>query len=224
MSVAAVIFDFDGVIANTESLHLVATQRALEPGGVALPSTEYEDRYLGYNDRDLFATLARDRSLNWTGADIDELIAAKGAAFEALAAGSGPVVYPAAARCIVRLSALGIPLAIASGAFAREINAILAATGLRLHFRAIVGASDYVSGKPSPDPFLEAARRLSIPATSTVAIEDSQWGLDSASAAGCATIAVTHTYPRSALTAHIVVDSLDEVDAALLNSAVSSRS
>ena len=223
MSVSAVIFDFDGVIANTEPLHLVATQRALEPRRVALPSTEYEDRYLGYNDRDLFETLARDRSLNWTGADIDELIAAKGVAFEALVDG-GPVVYPAAARCIVRLSEVGIPLAIASGAFAKEIHAILAGAGLRLHFRAIVGASDYVNGKPSPDPFLEAARRLGIPAASAVAIEDSQWGLDAARAAGCATIAVTHTYPRSALTADIVIDSLDKVDAALLGAALSFRS
>jgi beta-phosphoglucomutase len=222
MSAVAVIFDFDGVIANTEPLHFVATQRALDRLGVALPAKEYEARYLGYNDHDLFETLARDRSLFWTNADIDALIDAKGEIFRSLIAGE-TVVYPTAAACIARLAAAGLPLAIASGAFSHEIDAILSAADLRRYFLAIVGADDCVRGKPSPDPFLEACRRLGVPAAGAVAIEDSQWGLDAARAAGCATIAVTHTYSRSVLAADIVVDSLDEVTVALLDAAVSSR-
>jgi len=217
MTKIAVIFDFDGVIANTEPAHLAATQHVLSHQRVTLTSTEYEDRYLGYNDRDLFSTLSRDRALGWRASDIDKLITDKGRAFERAVAG-GSTVYPSAARCIERLSAAAIPLAIASGAFAEEIESILSAAGLRRHFRAIVGAGDYVNGKPSPDPFVEAARRLAIDPRATVAIEDSQWGLDSAQAAGCATIAVTNSYRRDVLTAHLIVDSLDEVDIAALTS------
>lgn len=215
MTVQAVLFDFDGVIANTEPLHLVATQRALALRRVALPTHEYERRYLGYNDRDLFATLARDRSLSWSPGDIDALIHEKGREFDALIKGES-VVYPSAAQCIRRLTAMDLPLAIASGAFAHEIEAILDTADLRSHFGAIVGAADYVSGKPAPDPFLEAARRLDVPAGAALAIEDSQWGLDSARKAGCVTVAVTNTYPRHLLSADFIVDSLDEVDDAFL--------
>ncbi|TAK14840.1 MAG: HAD family phosphatase [Acidobacteria bacterium] len=222
MSRRAVLFDFDGVIANTEPLHLVATQRALATRRVVLSTHEYERRYLGYNDRDLFATLAGDRSLSWTASEIDTLIADKGREFEALSRGES-VVYPSAARCIRRLAAMDVPLAIASGAFAHEIEAILDAADLTSHFGAIVGAADYISGKPAPDPFVEAARRLGLSAGGAVAIEDSQWGLDSARTAGCVTVAVTNTYPRHLLSADFIVDSLDEIDEAFLNTAVSSR-
>lgn len=211
MKARAVIFDFDGVIADTEPLHLVATQQVLEPRRVGLAAAEYADRYLGYNDRDLFAALSRDRGLGWTTAEIEWLIGEKTRAFDAAVAGR-LVVYPSAARCIARLSESGLPLAIASGAFADEIEAILIGASLRAPFRSIVGAGDYVNGKPAPDPFLEAARRLNIPPRDCVAIEDSPWGLASARAAGCKTIAVTQTYPREGLKADVVVENLDEIE------------
>jgi beta-phosphoglucomutase len=222
MSAIAVIFDFDGVIADTEPLHLAATQRALLPRGIVLTPAEYAERYLGYTDQGLFEALRIDRSLGWTTADVETLVAIKTAAFDDLIAGTA-VVYPSAASCITRLAASGVPLAIASGAFAREIVAILDAADLRRHFLAIVGAGDYANGKPSPDPFLEAARRLGIAASDAVAIEDSHWGIESARSAGCATVAVTHTYSRSLLAADLVIDSLDEVDAGLLSAALTAR-
>jgi HAD superfamily hydrolase (TIGR01509 family) len=222
MSVLAVIFDFDGVIADTEPLHLAATQRALARRGVALSPSEYAERYLGYTDQGLFESLGHDRSLGWTSADVETLVAVKTAAFDELIEGTS-VVYPAAANCIARLAESGLPLAIASGAFAAEIEAILGAANLRRYFRAIVGAGDYANGKPAPDPFLEAARRIGVPASDAVAIEDSHWGIESARTAGCATIAVTHTYSRSLLAADLVVDSLDEVDVETLTAAKAAR-
>jgi HAD superfamily hydrolase (TIGR01509 family) len=222
MSALAVIFDFDGVIADTEPLHLAATQRALAGRGAMLSPAEYAERYLGYTDHGLFEALGNDRSLGWTSADVAALVADKSVMFNALLAGTS-VVYPSAENCIVRLAALGFPLAIASGAFGHEIVAILEAANLRRHFRAIVGAGDYANGKPAPDPFLEAARRIGLPASEAVAIEDSHWGIESARAAGCATVAVTHTYTRSVLAADIVVDSLDEIDGKLLMAAKAAR-
>ena len=222
MSPPFVIFDFDGVIADTERLHLEALQDVLRPLGVTLTVEEYAERYLGFSDRDLLVALSDDRSLAWPVSEIESLIADKGVRFNALVAG-GSVVFPSAARCIERMTKTGATLAIASGAFRHEIETILDSVGLRHLFTAIAGAEDYAEGKPSPAPFLEAARRACRPAHEAVAIEDTPWGLTSARAAGCATIAVTHTYPRASLSADVVIDSLDEVDAALLSTALSRR-
>lgn len=217
MTTPFVIFDFDGVIADTERLHLAALQKALKPRGVTLSVDEYESGYLGSTDHDLLIALARDRSLTWEMADIESIVKAKGVVFDAML-DRGSVVFPSAIRCIHRLAGLGATLAIASGAFRHEIERILDSAELRRTFPVIVGAGEYSAGKPSPEPFLEAARRLGLPACTAVVIEDTPWGLAAAHAAGCATIAVTHTYSRSRLTADIVIDSLDEVDAVLLRS------
>ena len=223
MTAPFVIFDFDGVIADTERLHLAALQDVLLPRGVTLDVEEYEAGYLGSTDHDLLIALAKDRSLTWSSIEIEAIVKDKGIVFEELRT-RGSVIFPSAIRCIDRLVDLGATMAIASGAFRYEIEAILDTADLRRHFPVIVGSGEYSEGKPSPAPFLEAARRIGLAASAAVAIEDTSWGLTSARAAGCATIAITHTYPRAALTADIVIDSLDEVDAALLTSALSARS
>jgi beta-phosphoglucomutase-like phosphatase (HAD superfamily) len=222
MNTPFVIFDFDGVIADTERLHLAALQDVLRPLGVVLDDEEYAARYLGCTDNDLLVALSRDRSLVWSRSEIASLIADKGVRFSALVSG-GSVVFPSAIRCVKRLAAAGAALAIASGAFRHEIETILDSAGLRHIFPAIAGAEDYAEGKPSPAPFLEAARKTGRSASDAVAIEDTPWGLTAARAAGCATIAVTHTYPRSRLTADVVIGSLDELDVALVNAALSLR-
>lgn len=219
MTAPFVIFDFDGVIADTERLHLEALQHVLSPRGVELRLEEYESGYLGSTDHDLLIALANDRSLNWSPLEIESIVKDKGLVFDDLLK-RGSVVFPSAILLIRRLTDLGATLAIASGAFRYEIEAILDTADLRRAFPVIVGSGDYSAGKPSPAPFVEAARRVGVSATTAVAIEDTSWGLTSARAAGCATIAVTHTYPRSALVADIVIDSLDEVDAALLSRAL----
>jgi HAD superfamily hydrolase (TIGR01509 family) len=216
MNSRTVIFDFDGVIADTEQAHLAALREALAALHVTIPDDEYMTTYLGYTDQGLLELLARHRGYDWSDARIQSIIRTKVGIYERLTA-EQDLVYPAAARCIARLADAGVTLAIASGAFPDEIDRILTRAGLRPHFRAIVGAGDYAEGKPAPHPYIEAARRIDVAASEAVAIEDSMWGLDAARAAGCATIAVTNTYPRHALTAGLIVDSLDEVTPATLD-------
>lgn len=223
MSAPFVIFDFDGVIADTERLHLGALQSVLAPRGVELSLEEYESGYLGSTDHDLLIALSQDRSLAWSPAEIESIVQDKGVVFDGLLR-RGLVVFPSAIRLIGRLVESGATLAIASGAFRYEIEAILDSVNLRSAFPVIVGSGEYSAGKPHPAPFLEAARRVGRPASGAVVIEDTSWGLTAARAAGCATIAVTHTYPRSALSANIIVDSLDEVDDALLRRALERES
>jgi HAD superfamily hydrolase (TIGR01509 family) len=209
LTIEAVVFDFDGVLANTESLHLLATQDAIAARGWTLAERAYFDRYLGYGDRDLVIELAKDRGEALDETSIATLVRAKGAHYvRRLAAANA--MYPSAAACIQRLGAR-YALAIASGSLQSEIVAILDAAGLRSAFPVIIGADDCASGKPHPEPYAKAAAHLGVSPNAAVAIEDSRWGLESARAAGLRTIGVTTTYPASALAADLIVSSLDEL-------------
>lgn len=208
-----VIFDFDGVIADTEKLHFEASRQVLAEHGVVFDQARYYAKYLGYSDRDMAEAVARDQCLFAPGADLSEFVSEfirkKGLIFDQLLS-TGAVLFPGAEACFVRLGA-AFPLAIASGAYREEIEHILDGAALRHHFIAIVGAGDARRSKPHPDPYAEAARRLGAHPVDCVAIEDSMWGLDSARAAGMKTIAVTNSYDAMYLTADLIVDRLDQI-------------
>jgi beta-phosphoglucomutase len=210
----AVCFDFDGVIANSEPLHLRAYQAVLEHDGIELSEDDYYKRYLGFDDVGLFQALARDRGIAVDSDRIDSWVESKSAMVERMLA-SHLVLFPGAAAC-VRMCAATVPLAIASGALEPEITIVLEQAGLRDCFQAIASASDGVRGKPAPDLYLLAIAKLrsigvAEPA-SCVAIEDSHWGLEAARTAGLRSVAVTHTYPASELrAADLVVGQLSDI-------------
>ena len=216
MSVKAVVFDFDGVLADSEPLHLEAYQALLEPHGIHLDQRTYCERYLGYDDEGALRRIAADNGLMLGDEEIELLIVEKGRVFEALV-GSRDVLYPGAAECVRRLASTW-PVGIASGALRADIDLMLRGAGLDDRFAFIVAAGDTDRTKPAPDPYLRAAELHGVPAPACVAIEDSHWGLESARAAGMRTIAVTHTYPRDTLVrdADRVVDSLAELTVAFV--------
>ena len=210
----AVFFDFDGVIADSEPLHLRAYQAVLEQDGIALTRHDYYDRYLGYDDAGLFEALAEDRGLTIHAATIDKWITAKTAMIQTLLSDPS-VLFSGAADC-VRMCAARVPLAIASGALEPEIKVVLEHAGLRDCFRAIASASDGVRGKPAPDLYLLAIAKLRevarVDPRACVAIEDSHWGLEAARTAGLRTVAITHTYPAAELSsADLVVEKLGDL-------------
>lgn len=215
MSLRGVVFDFDGVIANSEPLHFEGFREVLAEDGVLLSRSEYYDRYLGYDDAGAFAAIASDRGLSWTAAGIASLVNRKAVRLEELEAAQS-VLFPGAADAIERLAAHG-PLAIASGALRAEIVRILEKEHLDHHFALIVGAEDAEASKPSPAPYLRAVERLAATRTNWpdpsayVAIEDSHWGLESARNAGLRTVAVTNTYPAEALRADWTVSNLNDL-------------
>lgn len=221
----AVILDFDGVVANSERLHLLAFQQALTGQGspLTLGDEAYYQRYLGFDDLGVFRALAKDAGAPLTEDTMRALVAEKERRYEALAA-AGELLFPGV-REFIRHTAAHVPLAIASGALTREIEDVLAHAGLRECFLAVVGADQTPKSKPDPDPYLEALARLqaatgrTLSPRHTVAIEDSHWGLESARAAGLRTVAVTNTYPAAALTGHaeLVVAGLGTLDLATLD-------
>jgi beta-phosphoglucomutase len=214
----AVVFDFDGVLANSEPLHFRAFRDVLAAEGVTLTESEYYERYLGFNDERAFHEIAAARGCRWDAAMVAGLTARK-AAITAELERSASILFPGAREAIVRLAAR-CPLAIASGALRTEIQRTLDRDGLAHHFSVIVSADDGGASKPAPDPYQRAVERLSFASTvgvsltakDCVAVEDSPWGLDSAKAAGLRAVAITHTYPASALTqADLLLDRLDEL-------------
>jgi beta-phosphoglucomutase len=215
----AIIFDFDGVIADSEPLHLRAYQQVLEQEGIELTREDYYASYLGFDDSGLFRALAKDRGIAITDDKVDGWIDVKSQIIEELLTNDA-ILFPGAVACIQTL-ARRVPLAIASGALGPEIELVLDHTGLTDCFKVISSASDGVRGKPAPDLYLLALAKLrdiiEVDASGCVAIEDSHWGLEAAKLAGVRTVAITHTYPAAKLGgADLVVDRLSEITLAKL--------
>jgi beta-phosphoglucomutase len=215
--IRAVIFDFDGVIANSEPLHFAAFRDVLADEGVILTEVEYYGQYLGYDDLGVFRAVNRDRSMSWNASQVTVLVDRKAVRLERLEQ-ERSILFPGAEQAIRRLAS-ALPLAIASGALRAEILGVLDRAGLSQYFGAVVAAEDTLAGKPAPDPYLRAVSLLgtalgqSLAPCDCVAVEDSRWGLESARAAGLRTIAVTHTYPAAALGgADLVITDLDGLD------------
>jgi len=221
--IRAVVFDFDGVIANSEPLHFRAYRDVLGERGIALTEAAYYDRYLGYDDVGAFHAIAKDAGQTFSERDIADLVASKALRLEELEK-SGSVLFPGAREAITRLAATW-PVAIASGALKAEILRVLDHEGLRSLIPIVVSAEDTPASKPDPAPYLRAVALLAagVPALSAdecVAIEDSRWGLVSARTAGLRTIGITQTYPASEIVADadIVIDHLDELTIARISS------
>jgi beta-phosphoglucomutase len=217
MPLRAIIFDFDGVLANTEPLHLRAYQEILAPEGLTLTEHEYYARYLGFDDAGAFTAMGADAGRQWTSTDIERLIITKARRFEQLQQNVS-VLFPGAADA-VRRAAAEVPIAIASGALGAEVRRVLEREHLLNYFTAIVAAEDTVLSKPSPEPYLHALTQLTsslsvqIAPHECVALEDSPWGLQSARAAQLRTVAVAQTYDESALnSADLVISTIGSLD------------
>lgn len=214
----AVIFDFDGVIVDTEPIHWQAFREVLGPLGIPFPWEEYADRYMGFDDRDAFREAFRVHGRTLSGEALAEVIAAKSRAFrEILREGVRP--FPGALPLIEAIHSRGIPLAISSGALRSDIDPILAALGIADRFVRIVSADEVERSKPDPESYRLAwsslRRRFPGAMTSpenTVAIEDTPAGVRSAKGAGLSVLAVAGSFRREELSeADAVVDSLEAV-------------
>ena len=220
MPLRGIVFDFDGVIADTEPSHLAAFQDVLAGAGLTLNADEYYERYLGYDDAGALRAIGRDQGRPLDDRVVRRLVAAKAGRFEARIR-DGDMLFPGAAACIERLAAVA-PLGIASGALHAEIEAILTAANVGDWFEVIVAADDVPRSKPAPDTYQRAVELLGAAGTGAapsncVAIEDSAWGIAAAHAAGLPCVALTHSYPAAALaTADAVLGGLDELQPALL--------
>ncbi len=214
---AGVIFDFDGVIVDTEPLHYRAFQEILEPLGLGYGWDRYVADYLGFDDRDAFREAFGSRGLILGDAELGELVHRKGEAFLEIIAG-GVKPYPGTLELISEISGR-LPLAICSGALRSDILPILEQFGLGSVFDVIVTADDVAASKPDPACYRMTLERLAvsfpgrgIAAESCIVIEDTPGGIAAARGAGIAVVGVTNSYPPERLTGTIrIVASLAEL-------------
>jgi beta-phosphoglucomutase len=225
----AIVFDFDGVIADSEPLHLRAFQQALADEGIELAPAEYYGRYLGYDDVGLVEALARDRGIAMNDRHRSALVARKGVKLQEMLQADS-VLFPGATE-FIRNAAAAVPIAIASGALRHEIDEIIEAAGVADLFSAIVASGDTPHSKPSPAPYMLAFERLcaavgnDLDPQRCVAVEDSRWGLESARGAGLRCVGVTNSYPASELGgAELVVDGLNTLTLPMLERLVAGTS
>jgi beta-phosphoglucomutase len=219
--IRAVVFDFDGVLANSEPLHFRAFRDVLSVHGFTLSERDYYDRYLGFDDVGAFEAIGVDAGRPLDANAIAGLVDEKAARLEALE-GSGSVLFPGAREVVQRMASRGL-IAIASGALRQEILRVLDHESLRPFFPVIIAAEDASASKPDPAPYARAVESLgihagvSVAATECAALEDSKWGLQSAAAAGLRTIGITHTYSGDELdAADLVISHLDQLTEQLL--------
>lgn len=176
----ALIFDFDGVIADTNPLHVKTWAMLGEKAGFPLENPDYIGK-CGLRTGDVIRKLlqwpVREEEIDSFGIQKEEL-------FREIVGRDGIPAIPGVLDFIARAKALHIPVAIGSSAPPENIVACNAALGLTGVFDAIVSGEDVARGKPAPDIFLRAAAGLGMPPEACLVFEDSPAGVAAAHAAG----------------------------------------
>jgi len=214
----AVIFDFDGVIADSEPLHFAAFNMALESCGVNISREKYYADYLGYSDKDCVSVINKEYSLGLAPAEQQRLIDRKGVYFDDLAIKKSSII-DGAEQFIAMLKQNNIRMAICSGALLDEIELMLKSSSFADVFESIVAADHVENGKPDPEGYLLALSNLNavsddkIAPSECIVVEDSHWGLEAAGKAKMNRVAVTNTYSADQLdsSAEIIVNSLADI-------------
>lgn len=196
-TIRAVIFDFDGVVADSESLHLRAFQETVKPLGLALSPEDYYSRYLAFDDRTFFGEFLRDNGRPAGDDSVAELVERKAVFFEE-SAGEGVGIFPGVEEFLALVSGKYLT-AIGSGAFRSEIEVILEQKGLSDFFGFVVGAEDTRHSKPSPEVYLRCLDRFksgfdaTLRASRCVVFEDSPHGVLAAKRAGMKCVGITNS-------------------------------
>lgn len=208
----AIIFDFDGVVVDSEPLHYQAFTMVGKSFGFEFGWDEYMAQFIGFDDRDAFKHMlvqvikaGGSPEIEDVEATIATLCDQKRVAFETLAA-AGTAAVPGTVELIDEAYDAGLPIAIASGATRADIEQMLGLLKRRDCFEVIVAADDVAVSKPDPATYAQAFDQLSalhpdagLSPETTLAIEDTRAGLASALGAGLQTLALMTTSDESAL-------------------------
>lgn len=178
-TIKAVIFDLDGVIAETEHVHIQAEKETMLKHGIKISEDELH-QYTGTTAKQMFTDLIRRYQLKTT---FDEIFNQKEEImFKLLERGVEPT--KGVIKLLNKLKKAGIRLGIASSSHTRLIDYVLTELGITGMFDSIVGAEDITNSKPDPEIFLKCAKRLNMEAKECLVVEDSTLGVKGAKKAG----------------------------------------
>lgn len=205
----AVIWDMDGIIIDSAPYHLKAWQEVFSKRGLNFTDDDFHSSFGMRNDTIIGDFLGE-------GAP-DEEIAAIGREKEAsfrLKIRQNPRPLPGVVALMAALAERDLKMAIASSAPRENIELVIDTLGIARHFLVIISEKDVTRGKPEPDGYLLAAKRLGVKPENCLVIEDAIVGVTAARRAGMHCLAVTNSHPRDSLSdADLVVDSLEEISA-----------
>jgi HAD superfamily hydrolase (TIGR01509 family) len=198
----AVIFDMDGLMLDTEPLAARAWSEAAAALGVEFDNA-LALSMVGRNFADCQAIVRQHYGDDYP---VDALLSSWHAAYDAIVSRDGLALKPGVHELIDWLDVVAIPRAVATSTRRSRARSKLEATELLRRFHDLVGGDEVPRGKPAPDIYLEAARRLKVPPGDCIALEDSEPGIRAAYAAGTMPIMVPDLHPPSAdLIAHGVL-------------------
>ncbi len=209
---AAVLWDMDGVLADTSALHFATWEKVLTEQGIPFDRQKFH-RIYGLKNRDLLPYL-----LGETPAleKVEHIADQKEQAFRQALHGNLSLL-PGVLEWLQRFMSHGCKQAIASSAPPENVETLVDELGIRGYFHALVTPGD-LPGKPDPAVFLLAASRLGVPPGRCLVIEDAIPGIQAARSAGMRCIAVTTTNPPEVLSqADIVIESLQQITTAQIN-------
>lgn len=222
---AAILFDFDGVIVDSERLHHETMAEAMAGDGPGTPWEFYREHLMGLDDRGAFAVLLRRAGIEPTPEAVRARVARKAVLFAKHAADGRVPALPGAVD-LVRACAAAGPVGLCSGALRSDIDPVLAALGIDKCFAEKVTADDVSASKPDPASYRLCVARLAakfpkrgIAPAACVAIEDTADGIASARGAGIPVVAVTTNLSAGVLRAAgaaAVVDTLKKLTPATL--------
>ena len=201
----AVLWDMDGVLVDSAPLHSRAWQAALEAEGVPFKQEDFYHTFGWRNDSIIAYLVGPDVPAEREAA----IAAAKELHFRELVRQEGIAPLPGVIEWLERLHERGVPHAVVSSAPRENIAVVLEAIAAAHLFATCVSGEEVARGKPDPESFLLAARRLDLPPAVCVVVEDAPAGVEAGRRAGMAVLAVTTSHPRESLAAAtLTVDSL----------------
>ncbi len=202
------VFDWDGVIINSASQHELSWERLAKECEKPLPENHFK-RGFGMKNEVIIPEL-----LGWTSAPVEIRLLSlrKEAIYREIVREQGMQALPGVAIWLRRLKDEGIPCVIGSSTHRENITTTLGVLGLEEFFQEIVTAEDVKRGKPDPEVFLTAAKKIGVEPAGAVVFEDALVGIAAAQAAGMRVVGVATTEPREKLAhANWVVNQLDEL-------------
>jgi beta-phosphoglucomutase family hydrolase len=205
-SLEAVIWDMDGVIADTAPYHFKAWQTVFPPRGATFTEQDFRHHFGQRDD-----TIIRDTIPGLSAEEVDVIAAEKEAVFRQEAAHKVKPL-PGAIELLKSLKEHGLKMAIASSAPIENIELITGSLKIKQYFQTLVWGREVAEGKPSPLGFLLAAERLGVEPGNCLVIEDAVAGVAAAKRAGMKCLAVTNNHPRESLSAaNLIVETLESV-------------
>tara|TARA_A100001035_G_scaffold153298_1_gene120601 strand:- start:17105 stop:17755 length:651 start_codon:yes stop_codon:yes gene_type:complete len=207
-----IIFDFDGVILDSENSHFIAFNEGLKKLNINISEDEYYSKYISLDDRGVITNVVNDKNISVTNEEIDMIIKNKNDYFESRLIDNSKL-FPGVEELIIQLSK-NFVLSIGSGANRSEIIKTLKNNNIYDYFEIIVSADEVNNPKPNPETYNRVLDNINTDfnINEIIVIEDSPGGIEAAKSAGLKCIAITNTFDNKELgKADIIVSNYEDI-------------